>query len=169
MIKLKIISLFSCALLLISCAHPPSKIDSTQQLYPTGDITIEQLQQHDYFFHPDKSTQSPADATTTLDTINSLQKVQQHTDITVFFGLWCHDSQREVPRLIRLLQRVNNPHLKLKLIALDLHKSEPQAREKNWNIRYTPTVIISRQAKELGRIVEKPETSLAQDLLNFIE
>lgn len=38
-------------------------------------------------------------------------------EIVAFFGLWCHDSQREIPRLIKLNELAGNPISSLKLVA----------------------------------------------------
>lgn len=44
--------------------------------------------------------------------------------ILVLFGLWCHDSQREVPRLIKLVQGSRVKLTKMTLLAVDANKQE---------------------------------------------
>jgi thioredoxin 1 len=85
--------------------------------------------------------------------------------IDIYFATWCHDSEREVPKLLKLLQV--NKHLTAKLIALDFKKEDPQQLAKENNIKYTPTIIIYRddsKKEELGRIIERPSKSLVEDI-----
>lgn len=82
--------------------------------------------------------------------------------IEVFFGTWCHDSQREVPHLLKILQ--DNNQVDVVLIALDYQKSEPRGRAKVAKVKYTPTFVVSVDGKEIGRIIERPKTSLVDDI-----
>ena len=93
-------------------------------------------------------------------------------DLTVwlFFGTWCHDSQREVPRLLKLLGAAGLGDENLRLIGLDYRKREPRGRAAEFNVRYTPTAIFIRGDVEVGRIVERPNTSLYADIRSmFVE
>ena len=87
--------------------------------------------------------------------------------IEVFFGTWCHDSQREVPRLLKLLSQ--NKAVQVKLIALNYQKSEPQGLSKGKDVKYTPTVIVYKNNKEVGRIIERPKVSLFDDIDTFYQ
>ena len=84
--------------------------------------------------------------------------------VLLFFGTWCHDSEREVPRLLKLLETAGLSEDKLTLIALDYRKREPEGRATKFNVRYTPTAIFMRDGEEVGRIVERPNTSLYEDI-----
>jgi len=87
-----------------------------------------------------------------------------HLDI--FFGTWCHDSQREVPKVLRILQETNK--VSYQLIALDMYKSDPKELGESNKVKYTPTFIVKLEGKEIGRIVERPEQSLVTDISAFI-
>lgn len=82
--------------------------------------------------------------------------------VDVYFGTWCHDSQREVPRFLKLLTESKN--LSNRLIALDYQKSEPSGSAKSHAIKYTPTFVVYQNDKEIGRIVERPKVSIAADI-----
>lgn len=88
----------------------------------------------------------------------------ENVSVLLFFGTWCHDSEREVPRLLKLLETAGLSEDKLKLIALDYRKREPEGRATKFNVRYTPTAIFIRDGEEVGRIVERPNTSLYEDI-----
>ena len=82
--------------------------------------------------------------------------------IDVYFGSWCHDSVREVPRFLKIVAQ--SPTLSNRLIALDYAKSEPSGSAKNQDIKYTPTFIVYQNDKEIGRIIERPKVSLTADI-----
>jgi thiol-disulfide isomerase/thioredoxin len=82
--------------------------------------------------------------------------------VDVYFGSWCHDSQREVPHFLKIL--AEKSELSNRLIGLDYEKSEPNGSAKSHNIKYTPTFVVYQNNKEIGRIVERPKVSLAADI-----
>ena len=91
-------------------------------------------------------------------------KLPDEVSVLLFFGTWCHDSEREVPRLVKLLETAGLSEDKLTLIALDYRKREPKGRAAKFNVRFTPTAIFLRDGEEVGRIVERPNTSLHEDI-----
>lgn len=91
-------------------------------------------------------------------------------EIIVFFGSWCGDTHRELPRLIKILDAVKHPEQKLKLIAVNRKRETPDGEDVPYNIKRVPTIIVKRFGKELGRIIEIPQSgSIEQDLLDIIK
>lgn len=92
--------------------------------------------------------------------------------ISVFFGTWCGDSRRELPRLLKLLQAMEIPDDRIELIGLDrtaaATKRSPGGEEQGLEIYRVPTVIVRRGGTEVGRIVEHPVLSLERDLLAIL-
>lgn len=128
-----------------------------------GDISyLEVVKTYPYFQAESSRIQHP------VESIEKLKTVSEATQLTVYFGVWCHDSIREVPQLVKLLEEVKNPNISYQLISLDKTKQEPQGRARANNILYTPTIVVSQAGKELGRIIEKPEQDLATDLVNIL-
>lgn len=82
--------------------------------------------------------------------------------VDVYFGTWCHDSQREVPHFLKIV--AEKKELSNRLIGLDYEKSEPNGSAKSHDIKYTPTFVVYQNNKEIGRIVERPKVSLAADI-----
>jgi len=100
--------------------------------------------------------------------------------IICVLGTWCGDSRREVPRFQEVMKTCNIEEKKLKILAVDRSKAESQdptyAELINWSkrvreylgVKAVPTFIICSGGKELGRIVETPEVSLEEDLLQIL-
>jgi len=84
--------------------------------------------------------------------------------LLVLFGTWCHDSEREVPRLLRLLEQSQVKIKKLTLVGVNYNKQDPKGLYRDFDLRYTPTIILLDGDQELGRIVEKPNVSIGEDL-----
>ena len=93
----------------------------------------------------------------------------QDLTIDVYFGTWCHDSIREVPKLMKILSA--NKYIKLSLIALNYQKQDPQDLAVANQVKYTPTIIVYRdmeRKQEVGRIIERPKQSLIIDIKQFL-
>lgn len=89
-------------------------------------------------------------------------KVPADVNVLIFFGTWCHDSQREVPRMLKILETVGLPADNIEMVTLDYSKADPGGLAVAHAVEFTPTFIFYRQQKEIGRIVEKPATSLEE-------
>lgn len=93
------------------------------------------------------------------------QKIHQwpiDLKVDIYFGTWCHDSQIEVPKMLKILS--SKSEILARLIALDYEKNDPLGLAHSKDIKYTPTFIFYRENKEIGRIVEKPTLSLVDDI-----
>lgn len=95
----------------------------------------------------------------TLD--DDLRAFLADVELVVLFGAWCHDSEREVPRLMRVLEQ---GEFAVRYIAISADKSEPMVAVERYQLRFTPTLVVYRKGVELGRIIETPEHSWLEDL-----
>lgn len=102
---------------------------------------------------------------------NALKKVRKrklkNLKILVFMGTWCHDSNREIPKLMRVCEALDI-YNQLELYGIDVNKKSRLGREKNYDIKKTPTIILIKKGKEIGRILEKPKVSFEQDLADIL-
>lgn len=106
----------------------------------------------------------------TLDTVtlNTVKGNLAQTDITLFMGTWCEDSQRETPAFYKMLDLAGIDSDTVKLITVSEDKDTPEGLEKGQNITNVPTIIFSKDGKELGRIVEYPLESLEKDMAKIL-
>ena len=89
-------------------------------------------------------------------------------NVVIFFGTWCHDSKRELPKALKIFNDIGINDESIELIAVGLDKKEPQGRAEKLNLLYTPTLIFFRGPKEIGRIIEKPVRSLEEDIESIL-
>jgi len=92
--------------------------------------------------------------------------------IEIFFGTWCSDSQRELPRMMRVLDEARFAASRLTLYALSdnpgVFKMTPDGHEQELLVHRTATFVVLRNGVELGRLVERPFASLEEDLLGIL-
>ncbi|BFM13404.1 hypothetical protein R50072_35570 [Simiduia litorea] len=101
--------------------------------------------------------------------ITSLASIDAAVTLRVLFGTWCHDSVREVPKLIKLIELAENPNLSLQLTAISRDKLEPSADVARYGLKFTPTLVVLKDKKDIGRIIEQPETNWAGDIIALIQ
>lgn len=102
------------------------------------------------------------------NSLEALAKTLNDIQVKAFMGTWCHDSQREVPRLYKILEYSNFDLRNLNLVSLNPDKKTPNGLENGLNIQRTPTFIFFKDGVEIGRIVETPRDSLENDILKII-
>ena len=100
--------------------------------------------------------------------ITQLNSVQDTILIDVFMGMWCHDSKREIPAFFKIMELIENPLISAKYTALEYKRKGPKEIIKANNIKRTPTFIIYKNGKEVGRIIEEVEVSIESDLYEII-
>ena len=133
----------------------PQSLEARADRYPLGDISqAELLERHEVF----KRNYDAYEVTAGIDGLPPGLKVK------ILFGTWCHDSEREVPRMLKLLAASGVKEENISLISLDIRKEEPEGRARALDVRFTPTFIFFIGGTELGRIVEQPSKSLLEDI-----
>ena len=138
---------------LISCSAN-EKIENKKKQH-RGSIEIEELFSEYSIFKKGFDNYVPLE-------LNKLK--DDDINVVVFFGTWCHDSKRELPKALKIFNKIGMNDENIELIAVGLDKKEPLGRAAKLNLMYTPTLIFFRGSKEIGRIIEKPVISLEKDI-----
>lgn len=97
----------------------------------------------------------------------SMKESFKDVKVKAFVGLWCGDSKREIPSLLKMLNEVQFDETNIEIIAVN-HKKKANGLEKGNNIFRVPTFIFYKNNKEIGRFVEFPQETLEQDILKII-
>lgn len=101
-------------------------------------------------------------------TIKKLKRYSDKFKIKAFMSVWCHDSKREVPHLYKILETIDFNFKNFEVIALDRANKTPKNLQEGFDINRTPTFIIYKKDKEIGRFIEYPRESLEKDLLKIV-
>ncbi|MDT0677814.1 TlpA family protein disulfide reductase [Autumnicola musiva] len=89
-------------------------------------------------------------------------------NIKVFFGTWCPDSRRELPKFVKILDRAGYDFDDLTLIAVDRSKTTPGNLEEGLNVKRVPTMIFYKDGQEVNRFVEYSQESLEEDIAKIV-
>jgi thiol-disulfide isomerase/thioredoxin len=96
--------------------------------------------------------------------VSLLKNVSQPVEIVVFFGTWCSYCKEHLPRFLKALEAAGNPNIQARYIGMSEDMSQPEALLTEYGVSKTPTFVVSMGGRELGRIVEKPQGAIEEDL-----
>ncbi|HEX7182928.1 MAG TPA: thioredoxin family protein [Thermoanaerobaculia bacterium] len=129
-----------------------------------GPVTREQIEEK-----VPEWVQAEVEAAPDAEAAQALTGVEPGAEVTVFLGTWCGDSRREVPRLWRALDEVGGEvPFAVQYIGVDRQKKEPAAAVAESDIHFVPTLIVTRNGREVGRIVETSPNGVEKDLLALL-
>lgn len=86
--------------------------------------------------------------------ITAFHKNAAKFQVIIFAGTWCDDSQNLLPVFYRLADKSGYPDSSITLIGLDRNKKTLHNLHAVFNVTHTPTFIIMKDGKEIGRVVE---------------
>ena len=159
-LKVPSISMRRVTVALIFSIVIPFSLEVMADRYPIGDIShAELLERHEVFKRNYDAYEVPA----------GVAGLPVDLEVKILFGTWCHDSEREVPRMLKLLGASGVKEENISLISLDIRKEEPEGRARALDVHFTPTFVFFSEGKELGRIIERPIVSLPHDLTALVE
>ncbi len=104
------------------------------------------------------------DTTLLRDVIEDVQKIQY----VVVAGTWCGDSKREIPHLLKILDNLHTARDRVRFYGVDRSKKSNDGSTDLFQIDRVPTIIVLKDGKEIGRIVERPEETLEKDLVKIL-
>jgi thiol-disulfide isomerase/thioredoxin len=88
--------------------------------------------------------------------------------LKVVLGNWCEDSQREVPRLIKILELPQLEKVSTHYYLVNREKFCADPAVQKLEVKYVPAIIFYRNGKEIGRIIETPEGSLEGNIAKIV-
>ncbi len=86
--------------------------------------------------------------------------------LLVVLGTWCSDSHELVPQLFKVADLVGWE--KIELIGVDRKKQCSSIDIKPLNIEYVPVIMVFKDKKLMGKIVETTEKTIEEDLLKIL-
>lgn len=133
-----------------------------QNDYLSGPVTEQQIREVKIFdLYTERYKPDP-------EIIAKLNTIQDSVLVDVFMGMWCHDSKREIPAFFKIMESIDNPLITANYTALEYRRRGPKDIIKENNIKRTPTFIIYKNGKEVGRIIEEVDVSMESDLYKII-
>lgn len=94
------------------------------------------------------------------DAVNAIKPNASSLHFIVFGGTWCHDTQFILPKFYSLTDAAAVPANNISLIGVDRNKKTLGNLAESLNVVNVPTIIVLKDGKEIGRVVEYGKTGL---------
>lgn len=89
-------------------------------------------------------------------------------DVFAVVATWCPDTRRDLPRFFKIADQAALPMTKVQMLAVDRTKKDPGGLTEKWQVTRVPTFIFLRGGKEIGRVTERPVTTLEKDMAEIV-
>ncbi|MEO9022302.1 MAG: thioredoxin family protein [Ginsengibacter sp.] len=76
----------------------------------------------------------------------------------IFGGTWCEDTHFILPKFFKIQEASGFPENRITLFAVDREKNTAGNIAKAMNVTHTPTIIVMKDGKEIGRLIEYGKT-----------
>ena len=118
-----------------------------------GEITNDELTFYDWYLPNQKSY-------TTIDkvAIDGLKLNSQNVNLVVFGGTWDASSQTVIPQFFKLISESGFPGGRIVMYGVDRNMKTEGSLARDYNISRVPTIIVMKDGKEIGRVVEFGES-----------
>jgi len=149
------------AMCVLGCAHTAA---TTTAAWPVGYV------ERSIFDTPDYAAFKAGLDTAKIDAqlASFIGEARDGVKVLVFFGGWCSDSKREVPRFLKVADAAGFPPGAIKFYALDRTKKSSDGLTDQFRIERVPTFIFMKEGSEIGRIVESPDVGMEQDMIAIL-
>jgi alkyl hydroperoxide reductase subunit AhpF len=102
------------------------------------------------------------------DIIEKLRNIAEPVDITIYMGTWCPDCRQNVSAYFKIMEMTENPNIHTEYFGIPRDRALRQEYIHKKNIEKVPTFIVTIKGVERGRIIENPEKSIEEDLLDIM-
>ncbi len=95
-------------------------------------------------------------------------KHKDSIQLVIFVGTWCEDSHVVIPKLFPFFDAAGFSNDRITLIGVDRNKKSISHITDAFNVINVPTVIVMKEGKELGRVVEYGKYGMVEKELTEI-
>ncbi len=90
--------------------------------------------------------------------VNALEAAKEKYQFVIFGGTWCEDTQFILPKFFKLQEQSGFPDKSISFFAVDRKKHTIGNIDAAFKITNVPTIIVMKDGKEIGRVVEYGKT-----------
>lgn len=164
MTKLGLFLALIVGLVLAGCQAQAGVVPEVQEAIPlTGYLSRQEIERYEEW--DEVWAEAAAEGYAVDD--EAAATIRQRADgveVLVFLGTWCGDTKRELPRFFRVVDAAGLDESQITIMGLDRTKRDAEGLTERWGIEYVPTFIVVRDGQELGRIIERPGSTLEGDI-----
>lgn len=91
-------------------------------------------------------------------TLNAFERAKGKIQFVVFGGTWCEDTQFILPKFFKIQEKSGIPDDAITFFAVNRNKKTLGNISDAFNVTLVPTIIVMKNGKEIGRVVEYGKT-----------
>ncbi|HAO46952.1 MAG TPA: thioredoxin [Chitinophagaceae bacterium] len=91
-------------------------------------------------------------------TLNAFERAKSKVQFVVFGGTWCEDTQFVLPKFFKIQEKSGVPDETITFFAVNRAKKTLSNISAAFNVTLVPTIIVMKDGKEIGRVVEYGKT-----------
>lgn len=128
--------------------HPEVKIvrGLVNKYMIQNDTAFKWYSQSQGYYNPDTAT------------LNAMAAAKGKYQFVVFGGTWCEDTQFILPKFFKLQEKSGLPDEAITMFGVNRAKTSLGNIAKAFNVTLVPTIIVMKEGKEVGRVVEYGKT-----------
>ncbi|MEP6584591.1 MAG: thioredoxin family protein [Ginsengibacter sp.] len=92
------------------------------------------------------------------DAVAGMQKNKDNVNIVIFGGTWCEDTHFVLPKFFEIQEASGFPEDRITFYAVDRNKKTTGTIAEDYHVTNVPTIIVMKDGKEVGRVVEYGKT-----------
>jgi hypothetical protein len=101
--------------------------------------------------------------------VATIRETSNGIEVFAVVATWCPDTRRDLPRFFKIVDRAGWSTEAMTFLAVDRSKRDPAGETVARNVTRVPTFIFLRGGQEIGRVVERPTTTLEQDIAQILQ
>lgn len=102
--------------------------------------------------------------------VAALKRNTDSVQLLVFMGTWCEDSHFVIPKFFSVIDASGFRSQDVSLIGVDRDKKTLGNLSAALNVKNVPTIIVMKQGKEVGRVIEYGKSgSFEKDLAELLK
>lgn len=90
--------------------------------------------------------------------VEGMRKNKDNVNIVIFGGTWCEDTHFVLPKFFKIQDASGFPDDRITIYAVDRNKKTLGTFADDYHITNVPTIIVMKDGKEVGRVVEYGKT-----------
>jgi thiol-disulfide isomerase/thioredoxin len=91
-------------------------------------------------------------------TLNAFERSKGKVQFILFGGTWCEDTQAILPKFFRLQELSGIEDTAISFFGVNRAKKSLSSIADAFNIKNVPTIIVMKEGKEIGRVIEYGKT-----------
>ena len=153
---------FASLLLLCNASYAQSPYTSYEDSTHKGTIILNGLISKYILINNDKDfkwyNNSHNGYSVTSNVLNTMEAAKGKYQFVIFGGTWCEDTQFILPKFFKLQEQSGIADKDISFIGVNREKKSLGNLTAAFNIINVPTIIVMKEGKEVGRVIEYGKT-----------